>query len=351
MALKKMASFTALTFILAMITAGCTTASENTGTTTNETEAAAPEASQTSQEGTTDGGPDSGGSGGGGGGMGAIDKSADTELQEILDEVEGKYEQLVFEDEATGKTLAYNLYVPENYDASQAYPLVLFMHDMSISGGEAADALEQGYGGVIWATEEEQAKHPSFVLVPVYSETIVNDNFETTDEVEMTVRLIEQLEEQYNIDESRLYTTGQSMGGMTSIYLNIAHPDLFAASLFVASQWDTTVMDVLADKNIFYIVAEGDPKASAGMEDFEAVLAESNVTPSTATWDATWDADTLNQATADLLEEGNNLNFVMWELGTVLPEGVEVGTTEHMYSFDYAYKVEAVRDWLFAQVK
>jgi len=33
------------------------------------------------------------------------------------------------------------------------------------------------------------------------------------------------------------------------------------------------------------------------------------------------------------------------------PVGGGAGTSEHMYSFDYVYKIESVRDWLFAQVK
>lgn len=285
------------------------------------------------------------------GGFGGVDNSTNEAFQTLLSDVESDFVQLEYEDAETGQTLAYNLYIPENYDESQSYPLVMFMADMSVSGKETTASLEQGYGGVIWASEEEQEKHPSFVLVPQYSEQIVNDSHETTEEVDMTVRLLESLQEEYSIDNNRLYTTGQSMGGMTSIYLNIAYPDLFAGSLFVSSQWDTSVMDVLADENIFYIVAEGDPKASAGMEDFEKILAENNVTPSTAIWDATSDEETLNEKAEALISEGNNLNFVMWEEGTVLPESVEVGTSEHMYSFDYAYQVEAVRDWLFEQVK
>ena len=40
-------------------------------------------------------------------------------------------------------------------------------------------------------------------------------------------------------------------------------------------------------------------------------------------------------------------------VGTTLAEGQSgsTGAGEHMTSFDYAYKLEAVRDWLFAQSK
>ena len=55
---------------------------------------------------------------------------------------------------------------------------------------------------------------------------------------------------------------------------------------------------------------------------------------------------------ASMLAEGNNANFVTFELGTTLAEGQTGGNAgEHMTSFDYAYKIEAVRDWLFKQSK
>ena len=48
-----------------------------------------------------------------------------------------------------------------------------------------------------------------------------------------------------------------------------------------------------------------------------------------------------------------NAYFVTYTLGTTLAEGQLSGggAGEHMTSFDYAYKLEAVRDWLFAQSK
>ena len=50
-----------------------------------------------------------------------------------------------------------------------------------------------------------------------------------------------------------------------------------------------------------------------------------------------------------LLAEGNPINMVCFETGTVFKEG-ESGM-EHMASFNYGYRLSAVRDWLFAQSK
>ena len=52
---------------------------------------------------------------------------------------------------------------------------------------------------------------------------------------------------------------------------------------------------------------------------------------------------------AELLAEGLNANMIRFETGTVFKEG-ESGM-EHMASFNYGYKLTAVRDWLFEQVK
>ena len=270
----------------------------------------------------------------------------DKEFQAILADVEEKYEQLEFKDKQTGKTLSYNLFIPENYNPNEKYPLIIFMPDLRVEKLEkTSDALELGYGSVIWATEEEQAKHPSFVVVPNYSEKIANDDFETTDEAEMTVRLLESIQDQYSIDENRLYATGQSMGCMTAMYLNIKYPDLFAASLFVSGQWDVSEMDSLANEKFFYIVAEGDKKASTGMEELQQVLEKNGVSLSSAVWDASWSADEFDTAVQAMLSEGNSINFVKFKSGTV------GGGNEHMQSFDYAYKIEGVRNWLFEQVK
>ena len=285
------------------------------------------------------------------GGGGTIDKTSDTELQETISEVLEKFQVFTYEDTETGKSLDYNLFIPEEYDPSQSYPLVLFIPDSSLVSKGTEAALTQGYGGIIWATEAEQLKHQSFVLVPSYTETLTTDNWETGEEVELTVRLLKKVISQYSIDDNRLYATGQSMGCMTTMYLNIQYPDLFAASLFVGGQWDENALEVLKNEKFFYIVAQGDSKASAGMAALKPVLENAGAIVASEVWNAQWSAEEFDSAVSDLINEGDNIYFVEFEKGSVLPDGVEIGTNEHMYSFDYAYKIEGVRDWLFNQVK
>lgn len=281
------------------------------------------------------------------------DKSGDVELQAMIADVAPKFQLLTYTDAETGTELQYQLYVPENYDETGSYPLIQFIPDSSVVGRGADYVLTQGWGGLIWATEEEQAKHPAFVVVPIFTETVVDDNFNHSEQIEVALRLLQSLTETYAIDTDRLYTTGQSMGGMTSFYLNVTYPDLFAASLFVGSQWDNTILDSLEDASFFYIVSAGDSKASVGQAGLMEVFDSDQAAYSYAEWSAQDDAEAQNAAVAAMLSEGNQANFITFTLGTTLADGQTTGSNagEHMTSFDYAYKIEAVRDWLFEQSK
>ena len=278
-----------------------------------------------------------------------VNKDTDSVYSALKNESFDKFEQFIYEDAETGKTMQYNLFVPDAYDGKQSYPLVLFMADASTVGKDVTTPLTQGYGALEFASKRDQQMHPSFVLVPQYTDWAVQDDWSTTDEVEMTIRLLEKVCKEYNVDTNRLYTTGQSMGGMMSFYFNITHPDLFAASLFVSSQWDTSKMQDFGKKNFFYIVAGGDQKASGGMRDLAKVLKENNARVDSASWSAKLPASEQEKLAEELIARGGNINFIKWEAGSVLPESGK--GMEHMASFDYGYKIAVVRDWLFRQCK
>jgi predicted peptidase len=282
------------------------------------------------------------------------DPTEDPELSEVLSEVESKFQQLTYEDLDTGITLTYNLYVPENYDENTAYPMISFIHDDSVTGGGADAALTQGYGGTIWATDTEQAKHASFVLVPYFETSTIAGGMGQSgsevveDQVQTYYDLLQELQKEYTIDSDRLYQTGQSMGGMTSFYLNSQYADLFAATLYVSSQWDVDQLKALENQTFFYIVAGGDSQATAGQTDLMNLFDEDGISYSSAEWDATWSAEEKNTAANEMIAKNTNQNFVTWTTGSVLANG---GNMEHMASFDYGYTVPAVRDWLFNQSK
>lgn len=286
---------------------------------------------------------------------GGADKSYDTELLTMREEIAPKFQKFTYKDEKSGIELVYHLYIPKDYKQGNSYPLVMFIPDASTVGKAENSGLMQGYGGIIWATDESQKENPSFVLVPYIKgpERGTNDNWEVSAEAETIIPMLHSVIEKYDIDKNRIYTTGQSMGGMLSFHFNVKYPDLFAASIFVGSQWDNNLLSVLKDEKFFYIVSAGDPKASKGMQLLKEKFTTENISFAQTEFSAKLPEKEQNQHIANLLKEDNPHNFVLFSLGTTLPEGVEINTKagEHMYSFDYAYKIKAVRDWLFKQKK
>ena len=275
-------------------------------------------------------------------------KESDPTIVALMQENAPKFVQETYYDSQTGITLAYSLFVPKDYDQNKAYPMLMYIPDASAGGKSAKDIVEQYFGADIWVTDEEQAKHPSFVLVPAFSEVVVDDSFTTSKQIDAAVNLLQYLTQKYNIDTNRLYTTGQSMGCMTSLYLNSKYPDLFAASLFVSGQWDISVLQPLLKQKFFYITAAGDEKASGGQDEVMNMFKANKVPYSYATWSAKDDEILQNLAVRKMLKAGNNANFIRFERGSVLDGSSNI---EHMASFKYGYKLTSVRDWLYAQHK
>lgn len=279
----------------------------------------------------------------------AVDKSSDTELQNMIARVMPKFKQSSYTDSETNLTVPYNIFIPEDYDQEKSYPLVVFIGDMSTVGKNLDNALEQGWGGLVWATQENQEEHECIVVVPVYPKVIIDDRdgYVVTDYVTLTPRLIENITSQYSIDTNRIYGTGQSMGAMATLYLAANNLDLYAAVIIVDGQWETSQIEGIKTQTMIYFAAAGDQKAYEGQQALESMLKEKDVPfASISDLDAQDKLSKLNRIVGRMLRKGNKLNFVTWEAGTVLNGK---SGSEHMASFDYAYKLFSVRNWLFKQ--
>ncbi len=269
----------------------------------------------------------------------------------VFKETIAKFKQLSYQDKTTGIDLPYNLFVPKDYDPTKQYPLVLFMHDASVTGREVTATLTQGLGAVIWASDYEQQKHPCFVLAPQYATTIANDKSEASPALDATVSLINGLQSQYSIDADRIYTTGQSGGCMASIALNIKYPELFAASYLCSGQWEPTVTAPLAKMNIWISVAEGDMRAYPGMNAITEFLLTKGATVTKDYISAQSTDAQLDFKVKEMLAKHANINYLV--LSDVVPKALSDmrGAPDHMCSWLTTYSIEAIRDWLFSQRK
>lgn len=268
----------------------------------------------------------------------------------VMNRVVDDFVQRKYTYAATGDSVEYNLFIPKDYDPTKSYPLVLFMHDASITGSFVTATLIQGNGATVWATPEEQAKHPCFVLAPLFATQAANDNSEASIMLDVTISLIQDLMKEFSIDENRLYTTGQSGGCMMSIAMNIKYPDFFAASYLVAGQWDASVVDPMAHDNLWIVVSEGDSKAFPGMNAITTELEKNGARVSRAIWNGQSTPEEFAIATEKMRAEDTNVKYAVFKLGTTRPpsEG-DSKSNEHMGTWKIAYNIAGIRDWLFDQ--
>ena len=301
--------------------------------------------------------------------MGGPDKSGDEVLQGLIETEIPKFQRFSYTDEQSNITIEYNLYIPKNYDPNKKYPMVQFIPDASAFGKGTLFALKQGYGGLVWTTDEAQSKNECFVYVPAFNQglkndyptlnvrmsSVVDDDYNVSEDVFVNIDCIKDLCKKYSIDTDRIYTTGQSMGGILSFFYAAYFNDVFAAYMPVGSQFDNSVVQYLPDSdignaNIIYLVSEGDTKASAGMNELISILGEDESKYSFRKFSIKETYETQNKIVNEAIAEGKNLNLFMFNKGEVVPEGVK-SNNEHMYSFDYAYKIDAAREYLFTKTK
>lgn len=248
-----------------------------------------------------------------------------------------KFQKLTYYDAPTGVTLEYHLFLPQGYHEGGNYPLVMFMHDMSGAGGDADSVLNSNRGACVWAEEENQREHPAIVLVPHFAKQTVDDNYTVAPDVYAALDLLKSTIKNYAVDSNRVYVTGQSMGCMMSYVLMSKEPNLFAAGLLVAGQWDPTVIAPMAKKNLWLVSCIGDEKSSAG------------VAAAIKVWEANgglareqqWPLDTTETArdaeVGKMLMMGGNIHFSHLIGG------------DHRTTWMKAYDIKGIRDWLFAQ--
>lgn len=166
--------------------------------------------------------------------------------------------------DSVGKELNYRLLKPINYDSTKSYPLVLFLHGAGERGSDNYSQLKWGVSH--FAEPKMRKKYPAFVVVPQVPEgqtwsTLNLENRtnsfsvpmreEPTEPMRLSMELLEQLQQDYSIDENRLYVTGISMGGFGTFDLVERHSNKFAAAVPICGGGDATRAFFLKDLPIW----------------------------------------------------------------------------------------------------
>lgn len=152
--------------------------------------------------------------------------------------------------------LPFLLCKPLKQQGDKLYPLVICLHDADGRGSDNKGRGSEAY--MILTDSLQQDKNPSYILIPQcptakkwvncywtsgnYDMSIL----EITHELEMVNELIDNIVEKYNIDRSRIYLSGQSMGSYGVWDLSVRKPNFFAAAIMISGGGDiNTVVDLL----------------------------------------------------------------------------------------------------------
>ena len=130
-----------------------------------------------------------------GGGQGGIDKTNDEVLQNLIKTEVPKFKQFTYTDENSGIIIEYNLFIPNNYDVNKKYPMVQFIPDASLFGKDTKSQLTQGYGGLVWTTDEAQSKNECFVYVSAFSSGLKKEY------PSLNTRMDSVVDDDYNVPE------------------------------------------------------------------------------------------------------------------------------------------------------
>ena len=245
---------------------------------------------------------------------------------------------------------SYNLYIPKDYDPKKKYPLVQFIHDAGACGKDTRLALAQGRGALVWASPEVQKEHPCFVFAPQFDgPPIVDDDWNVDERLEDAKAALDNILDLYSIDRKRIYTTGQSMGCMASIVLNIRYPEYFAASYLVAGQWDERNIPGLEKQKLWMLCSQGDAKAFPTMNQMCVNMERAGARVARRVINADLSQEDYAKIVDEIMKEKPDIIFTPYNLETVADGWHSNGGEHHVSTWQTAYDVKVIRDWLFAQ--
>lgn len=114
----------------------------------------------------------------------------------------------------------YLLFLPSGYEepSSKPWPLMLFLHGSGERGRQLHKVAAHGPPLIV-------KTQPVFPFIVVSPQCAAGDYWSNS----TLLPLLDDLEERYRVDKSRVYLTGLSMGGYGTWELAMTQPDRFAA--------------------------------------------------------------------------------------------------------------------------
>lgn len=129
--------------------------------------------------------------------------------------------------EKDGVRHSYRIRLPNRFDPSVKYPVVLYLHGSDERGSDNFQQINSGLARVIDIGSRLSIKEFDR-FISVFPQA-PKDHFWTGNTADLAVDAVERTVTEFNADPTRVYVTGFSMGGYGSWYLIARYPNKFAA--------------------------------------------------------------------------------------------------------------------------
>ncbi len=157
----------------------------------------------------------------------------------------------------------YRYFSPVKENDTKKYPLVVWLHGM---GDGASEGLQVKKSNIAyWASDEFQARFEpaggAFIFAARSREE--NNIYWSNEMLEPLRAAIDGFiaENKDNIDLSRIYVGGYSMGGKMTLKMSVAYPEMFAAAFPICPAWspDNEMASHLSDMPFWFVSSTRDP--------------------------------------------------------------------------------------------
>lgn len=137
--------------------------------------------------------------------------------------------------------MEYLLYLPDGYgeDPAKEWPLIYFLHGSGANEYDSVYVMSYGLPQVLLQGDQPD----NFEFIVVSPQAFPGTGWWYGNELAVLDGLLQEVIDTYQVDESRVYLTGLSMGGYGSWFMATRYPDRFAAMVSISGSGyqDTTL--------------------------------------------------------------------------------------------------------------
>ncbi len=178
----------------------------------------------------------------------------------------------------------YRYYSPVKENDNKKYPLVIWLHGMGDGASEGAQVMKSNIA--FWASDEFQSRFDSsggaFILAARSREE--ENIYWNNSMIEPLRAAIDDFiaKNKDNVDVTRIYVGGYSMGGKMTLKMAIAYPEMFAAAFPICPAWSPSdeLISNISHMPIWITSSTRDPLVNyyfAVSPTFEAIAKASDV--------------------------------------------------------------------------